>query len=198
MYRGDVAITFPVTSARVQVLKGLPSDVHDDRCQPSVRSKWYRPSKPFGKSVSEEELLTRATEKAHKHGHIDVKWPYSKENNMSSLLEIPTTPPVSSRQYTAQSEQDWWTVWEEPIKNCIIRGRQCWVTLEDWKDVITGHLQVEVPARTWGTSADHWTTFLRSLKWSDRQAAGQYLFKAGLRSQTGSTKLHLPGIAELL
>ena len=154
MYRGDVAITFPITSSRVQVLKGLPSDTHDDRSQTSVKSKWYKRSKPAEKSVPEEERLTRALEKAHKHGHVDMIWPYSNDNNTPGVQDTPPSPPSSTRQYTAQSEQDWWTVWEEPIKNCILRGRQCWVTLEDWKDVFMGHVQIEVPAKTWGTSAD--------------------------------------------
>ena len=195
MYRGDVAITFPVTNSRVQVLKGLPSGVHCDRFQPSAKSKWYKRSKPAEMSVPEEEPLTRALAKAHKHAHIDVKWLYSKDNEESRLQDSPTTPIRSTKQYTAQSEQDWWTVWEEPIKNCILRGRQCWVTLEDWKDVVMGHVHVEVPAKTWGTSADDWATVMKSMKWSDRQAARQYLCQAGLKTESGSRKMYLPGVA---
>jgi hypothetical protein len=195
MYKGDVAITFPVTNSRVQVLKGLPNDAHDEKSQPTTRSKWYKRGKPAEKSLHEEEPLTRALEKPHKYEIIQVDWPYSKDNGHPSVQDTPTTSVINTRQYTAQSEQDWWTIWEEPIKNCIIRGRQCWVTLEDWKDVVMGHLHVEVPAKTWGTSADDWATVMKSMKWSDRQAARQYLCEAGLKTESGSRKMYLPGIA---
>ena len=194
-YRGDVTVTFPITNSRVQVLKmDLSIDVHDDGSQQSAKFKWYKRSKPVENKVSEEKPVLRELEKAHKYGNIHVDWPYSEDNDGPSLLDTPTTPLGSTRRYTAQSEQDWWAVWEEPIKNCVLRGRQCWVMLEDWKDVVMGHLQIEVPAKTWGTSANDWATYLRASNWPDKQAARQYLREAGLRTESGSRNMHLVGV----
>ena len=68
------------------------------------------------------------------------------------------------------------------------------MTLEDWKEVVMGHVQVEVPPKTWGTSADDWATTVRASKWSDRQAARQYLCEAGLWTESGLRNVYLPGV----
>jgi len=197
-YRGDVTVTFPITNSRVEVLKEeLSIDVQGDKSQQSAKFKWHKWSRPVEKKVSEEKPVVRALKKAHKYGDIHVDWPYSEDNSDPSLPDTPNTLLGSTRRYTAQSEQDWWAVWEEPIKNCVLRGRQCWVTLEDWKDVVMGHLQVEVPAKTWGTSADNWATALRAFKLSDKQNTWQYLREAGLKTESGSGHMYLAGVGRI-
>lgn len=192
-YKGDIQISFPVTNSKVVVLKESPvlSVPHIDS-KASGKFKWHPRSK-----IGEAKQLNFATIKPHAFDTIQVKWPYSTEAIGSGSQETGSTFVGSSKQCLVQSEQDWWDIWKEPVKSCVLRKKQGWVTAEDWNDVAMGHVRVPEEAdRTWGTSADDWHSIRKSSKWADKEAARQYLRERGLaRAESRSLKKwHLAGV----
>jgi hypothetical protein len=72
----------------------------------------------------------------HAYEAVQVTWPYATSSSTS-----PSTPGSFSnigRRCAVQSEQDWWTIWKEPIRNGVLNKKQGWVTVEDWKEVVMG------------------------------------------------------------
>jgi hypothetical protein len=92
-------------------------------------------------------------------------------------------------QHAVQSEQDWWTVWKEPIRNGVLGKKQGWVTVEDWKDVILGHVEWPEPKKSWGTSTDDWHTLVKGMRLRGSQGGAPRDFVKGMRRATGAQML---------
>ena len=166
-YKGDLKITFPITNSRVVIAKQLPIMASSARehSNTSGRQKWLGRSKaPL--EVADQTVAASADDEIHAYCPVQAIWPYA--SSFSAAASTSQSNSLFSTnagyQYAVQSEQDWWTVWREPIRNGVLAKKQGWVTVEDWKDVILDQVQWAEPKKSWGTSADDWHTYMKGIK----------------------------------
>lgn len=95
----------------------------------------------------------------HAYNAVQVVWPYADSPFASSSMS--TSQSDSVRRCTVQSEQDWLSIWRRPIRNNILKRREGWVTVEDWKEAVMG-VEFPEPKKNWGTYADDWQVVLKN------------------------------------
>jgi hypothetical protein len=135
--------------------------------------------------VADQTITASADDEIHACCPVQAIWP-----NASSFSAAASTSQSNSLfstnaryQHAVQSEQDWWTVWKEPIRNGVLAKRQGWVTVEDWKDVILDQVQWAEPKKSWGTSADDWHTYMKGIKMRGAHRAAPGDIVKGIRLQ---------------
>jgi hypothetical protein len=57
------------------------------------------------------------------------------------------------RECAVQSEQEWFRIWKEPIRNAVLAKRKGYVTVEDWNDAVMG-VKVSEREKGWGGHGD--------------------------------------------
>lgn len=119
-YKGKVSILFPITYSKVII---LPERHFIDFA--FVAKKWLQRMNPTS--------LNEAASSTSTYKPVQVVWPYAHSS---------TGPPV------VQSEQDWWTIWKDPIQNGILSRKVGWVTVADWKEAVMGSVVPE-PKKSW-------------------------------------------------
>ena len=173
-YKGNIEITFPITYSKVVILRRGPNPLAAAREVSSTtrKQKWRRRPTP-----SEANTPIISHNAVYAYDAIQVIWPYA--SNAPSPPPDSTSSPSSnpSRQCLVQSEQDWLSIWAEPVRNGVLNKKHGWVTVEDWKEAAMG-VKFPEPNKSWGNSVDDWHVAMKSLKWSDRDAASRYLSHA--------------------
>lgn len=179
-YEGTLEVTFPITNSRVVIAKQSPntSSSTRERSDGSGKRKWLGRSRPPA-TVAGQTTAASSNDPIQDCHPIQAIWPYASS---SPAVASPSqsNPPFSTRavpQYAVQSEQDWWNVWTEPIRNGVLAKKRGWVTVEDWRDVVLGHVRCPELKKSWGTSIDDSKTFVKGLKsaGSHRTAPGGFV-----------------------
>jgi len=76
-------------------------------------------------------------------------------------------------------------VWKGPIRNGVLAKKQEWVTIEDWKDVILGHVDWPEPKKSPGTSTDDWHTLIKEMRLRGFQGGAPEEFVKGMKRAKG-------------
>ena len=175
-YQGTIEITFPILHSKVVILRESTTstaNVSKDVSDVPKRPKWLGRSKALVKS-SAPEISKPPTISCHADRTYDIVqavWPYAANAPDFSSTSGPFSHDGSTSRCLVQSEQDWFKVWKEPIRNGILNKKQGWVTLEDWKETMMG-VQFPEAKKAWGTSADDWHLVMKNIRGS--KAGGDF------------------------
>lgn len=133
-YEGTLEVTFPITDSRVVIAKQSPntSSSTRERSDGSGKRKWLGRSGPPA-TVAGQTTVASSNDPIQDYHPIQAIWPYAS-SSPAVVSPSKSNPPFSTRavpQYAVQSEQDWWNVWTEPIRNGVLAKKRGWVTVED-------------------------------------------------------------------
>ena len=187
-YSGSLEITFPITNSRIVIAKQSTNISSFTRpCSDvSGKQKWLGRSRPPPDVADQPTAASFNDEIAYRP--IQAIWPYASSSSAAASTSKANSvcPTTVEPQYAVQSEQDWWRVWKEPIRNGVLAKKKGWVTIEDWKDVILGQVEWPAPKKNWGTSVDDWNVMIKgiTLRGSRRAAPGDAV--KGMRYATGA------------
>ncbi|MCJ1453676.1 hypothetical protein MMC28_004024 [Mycoblastus sanguinarius] len=122
-YQGKLTVTFPIAHSKVVIRTGTASISEK-------ASSWIGKLSPKKDSAFKESTRQYAVAQS--------LWPYAN---------IPAGG--QGRQYAAQSEQEWWEVWKEPVRNAVLGKKQGWVSAEEWMECAMGERAAEME-KAWG------------------------------------------------
>lgn len=125
-YTGTLTVDFPITYCKVVVRKGKDDSSSSGFLGKLIPSKNKKP-----------ELDIK------RYDIVQSVWPYATVLRGSKTVD-----------YAKLSEQDWWEVWEFPIRNSILAKKRGWVTVEDRMEAAMG---LDLPVKMdWG-NGNEWS-----------------------------------------
>jgi hypothetical protein len=168
-YKGDLTITFPIRNTKVVIESPKISTAHRELSETSGIKKWIGRSKASSSDLEVAKMTTKLPSSHitnHLYKPIQVIWPYVADSPSSSIQQSSSMPSnaAAGPQAAIPSQEDWWHLWEEPIRNGVLAKKQGWVTIEDWQDVALDGIRMPEPKKSWGNLSDDMIVCASGLK----------------------------------